>query len=81
MLKPAYPEKLSQVDAQLLEAGQWRLVNSTLDRADAASVLGFVQKIGTTYEVLDLERPTDPTRVRSLREARALLVGPRRGHE
>ncbi|BDZ44913.1 hypothetical protein [Naasia aerilata] len=81
MLKPAYPENLSEVDAQLLDLGQWRLVNSTLDRADAASVLGFVQKVGSAYEVLELERPLSPTRVRSLREARALLVGPRRGHE
>ena len=81
MLKPAYPEKLSDVDAQLLDAGQWRLVNSKLDRADAASVLGFVQQVGSVFEVLELARPGGATRVQSLREARALLVGPRHGHE
>jgi hypothetical protein len=75
MLKVAYPERLADVGAQFLGRGQWRLVNTTVDRADAASVLGFVEQVGGCYEVFRIEQPGAPTRVSSLREARALLVG------
>ena len=40
-----------------------------------------MQRVGGSYEVLELERPAAARRVMSLREARALLVGPREGHE
>ncbi|WP_210507260.1 hypothetical protein [Naasia sp. SYSU D00057] len=81
MLKVAYPRELAEVGAQFVGEGQWRLVNKSVDRADPAGLLGFVQRIGGSYEVLELERPADARRVMSLREARALLVGPREGHE
>lgn len=81
MLNPAYPERLADVRAQFVGKGQWRLVNTTVDGADASSVLGFVQRVGGAYEVLKLERPSDATRVASLKEARALLVGQREAHE
>jgi hypothetical protein len=77
VLKVAYPDDLSQVRAQSLGEGQWRLVNDTVDRTDPSGVLGFVQRVGASYEVLELARPADARRVTSLREARALLVGPR----
>lgn len=81
MLEPAYPLTLSEVGAQFVGTGQWRLVNTTVDGADASSVLGFVERVTGGYEVMRLERPADATRVATLREARALLVGPREAHE
>jgi hypothetical protein len=81
VLKVAYPHDLSEVGAQFVGEGQWRLVNKTVDRGDPAGLLGFVQRIGGAYEVLELAHPGDARRVRSLREARALLVAPREGHE
>jgi hypothetical protein len=74
MLEPAYPRTLSEVGAQFVGDGSWRLVNTAIDGADAASVLGFVQRVGGSYEVMRLDHPGDATRVHSLREARALLV-------
>ncbi len=79
MLKVAYPPKLSDVGAQFVGEGQWRLVNKKVDRADPAGLLGFVERVGAAYEVLRLEHPTVRERVGSLREARALLVGPSDG--
>ena len=81
MLKVANPHDLSEVGAQYVGEGQWRLVNKTVDRGDASGVLGFVQRIGGAYEVLELAHPADVHRVTSLREARALLVSSREGHE
>jgi hypothetical protein len=81
VLKVANPHDLSEVGAQFLGQGQWRLVNKTVDRADPSGVLGFVQRVGGAYEVLELAHPADAHRVTSLREARALLVTPREGHE
>ncbi|WP_210479647.1 hypothetical protein [Naasia sp. SYSU D00948] len=74
MLKVAYPGRLSEVGAQYVAEGQWRLVNKTVDDGDASGLLGFVERVGPAYEVLLLERPADRHRVGSLREARALLV-------
>ncbi len=74
MLKVAYPRTLSDVGAQYVGEGQWRLVNKKVDGTDPSGLLGFVERVGASYEVLRLERPADPERVGSLREARALLV-------
>lgn len=76
MLNVAYPRKLSDVGAQFVGEGQWRLVNTKVDASDPAGVLGFVERVGQWYEVLRLDTPAVPERVGSLREARALLVGP-----
>jgi hypothetical protein len=74
MLKVAYPRTLSDVAAEFVGEGQWRLVNRKVDGADPSGLLGFVERVGASYEVLRLEEPTLPRRVGSLREARALLV-------
>jgi hypothetical protein len=74
VLKVAYPHDVSEVRAQFVGHGQWRLVNTTVDRGDPAGVLGFVQRVGGSYEVLELAHPGHSHRVKSLREARALLV-------
>lgn len=76
MLKMAYPRKLSDVGVQFVGEGQWRLVNKKVSRGDASGVLGFVERVEGSYEVIRLDQPTAPERVGSLREARALAVGP-----
>ena len=80
MLKVSDPHDVSEVGAQFLGHGQWRLVNKTVDRGDPSGVLGFVQRVGGAYEVLELAHPDEAHRVRSLREARALLVPRGEGH-
>jgi len=77
VLKVSYPHDLSEVGAQFVGEGQWRLVNKTIDRADPSGLLGFVQRVGGAYEVLELAHPGDAHLVPSLRAARALLVLPR----
>lgn len=79
MLEVAYPRTLSDVGAEFVGEGQWRLVNKKVDGSDPSGLLGFVERVGGSYEVLRLEDPTVPLRAGSLREARALLVGPAEG--
>ena len=62
-----------------ISATQWRVSDPTLSQNDARSLLGFIERKGTQFEVMKLSRGFEWFTCDSLAEATALLARPQAG--
>ncbi|MBK0419847.1 hypothetical protein JD276_12460 [Leucobacter sp. CSA1] len=71
------PEPPTAEDIRLdpLSEREWRVIDRRMRAQDAPSVLGFIEKVGNTYETLAIRDGCARWSFRDLREALALFAG------
>ena len=61
-----------------LSETEWRVSDATCDECDGLGLLGFVERVGDSYEVTRLGHPHERTSLPSLRRALDELTPPKR---
>ena len=54
---PSAPRMIGSIEVIALSASEWRVRNTALAEGDGSSVLGVVQRIGDTFEVMQIGLP------------------------
>jgi hypothetical protein len=68
------PRMIGSIELISLSASEWRVRNTALPEADGSSVLGVVQVIGDTFEVMQIGLPLARYYFSSLEDAVEYLV-------
>ena len=71
---PALPLDLADVEITELSPTEWRVADHSIEHDDPTALLGFIQIVGSAYEVTNLGRPRERAYFTSFDRATASLL-------
>jgi len=72
--RPAHDVDPSDVHITALSPTEWRVADHAIEHDDASALLGFIQMVGSAFEVTNLGRPRERAYFSSFDRATASLL-------